>query len=68
MSAPQRDQYGIKRKSARQTDLGEYVGEITKSGDSNLIGRSVYHYKAYPNSNDILIIDTGNGYHFYCAQ
>ena len=68
MSAPQRDQYGIKRKSARQTDLGEYVGEVTKSGDSNLIGKSVYHYKAYPDSNDILIIDTGNGYDFYCVQ
>ena len=68
MSAPQRDQYGIIRKRARQTDLGEYVGEITKSGDSSLIGRSVYHYKAYPDSNDILIIDTGNGYDFYCVQ
>jgi beta-lactamase regulating signal transducer with metallopeptidase domain len=68
MSAPQRAQYGIIRRSARQTDLGEYVGEITKSGDSSLIGRSVYHYKAYPDSNDILIIDTGNGYDFYCAQ
>lgn len=68
MSAPQRDQYGIKRKSARKTDLGEYVGEVTKSGDSNLIGKSVYHYKAYPDSKDILILDTGNGYDFYCAQ
>lgn len=68
MSAPQRDQYGIKRKSARQADLGEYVGEVTKSGDSNLIGKSVYHYKAYPDSKDILILDTGNDYDFYCAQ
>ena len=46
-------------------DLGEPMGTVTKCRDEAYIGSPVYHFAAYPEDENICIIDTPSGYQFY---
>lgn len=48
-------------------DLGKYVGKSTATGNGLPGGLKVYHYAAFPDSDEILIVKLGDsfGYAFY---
>ena len=46
-------------------DLGEPMGTVTKCQNEAYIGSPVYHFAAYPDDENICIIDTPAGYQFY---
>lgn len=51
-----------------EADLGESMGTVENCGNSLLIGKTVYHFAAYPDSNAICILDNNGKYDFYCAD
>lgn len=51
-----------------EADLGEAMGTVENCGNSLLIGKTVYHFSAYPESNAICILDNDGKYDFYCAD
>ena len=44
------------------------MGTVENCGNSLLIGKTVYHFAAYPDSNAICILDNDGKYDFYCAD
>lgn len=48
-------------------DIGKYIGKVENSNYGFLIGLKVYHYSAYPDSDEICILKLGGkyGYEFY---
>ena len=48
-------------------DIGEYIGKVEESDHAFLVGLKVYHYSAYPDSDEICILKLGGkyGYEFY---
>ena len=46
-------------------DLGEPMGIVTKCRNEAYVGSLVYHFAAYPEDDNICIIDTPSGYQFY---
>ncbi len=65
-----RNKYGVTSRdkdTITEDDLGELIGTVTggDSLDQGLIGKKVYHYALYPDSNEIVIVETDDGYAFY---
>lgn len=65
-----KNKYGITKRdksTITEEDLGELIGTVTggDSLDQGLIGKKVYHYALYPDSNEIVIVETDDGYAFY---
>ncbi len=51
-----------------EADLGEFMGTVTGCIDPALNGCRVYHYAKYPEKDAICIVDTPQGYAFYCGS
>ena len=51
-------------------DIGKYMGKVEDSNYGFLVGLKVYHYSAYPDSDEICILKLGRkqGYEFYRLQ
>ena len=43
-------------------DIGKYMGKVEESYHYFLVGLKVYHYLAYPDSDEICILKLGDGY------
>ena len=43
-------------------DIGKYMGRVEESSYELLVGLKVYHYSAYPDSDEICILKLGDGY------
>jgi len=54
------NRYEISKK-----DLGEIMGTVGQCENADLIGKTVYHFASYPESNAICILDLGGSYEFY---
>ncbi len=51
-----------------EDDIGEFMGIVTGCYDTSLNGCRVYHYAKYPEKDAICIVDTPQGYAFYCGS
>lgn len=51
-----------------EDDIGEFMGIVTGCYDTSLNGCRVYHYARYPEKDAICIVDTPQGYAFYCGN
>lgn len=47
------------------TDIGEFMGTVSKCADASLIGMKLYHFAKFPDDDLICIADTPEGYAFY---
>ncbi|MBR3058239.1 MAG: hypothetical protein IKG93_09785 [Clostridiales bacterium] len=68
-----RSKYGISNRDKTEIteeDLGGLIGTVTRSSapDKDLIGKKVYHYTLYPDSNEIVIVETDNRFVFYFSE
>lgn len=43
-------------------DIGKFIGKVEESSYGMLVGLKVYHYSAYPDSDDICILKLGGEY------
>lgn len=51
-------------------DIGKFMGKVEESSYAMLVGLKVYHYTAYPDSEDICILKLGGkyGYAFFGSK